>query len=119
MKSMSRRKRIALRLLIGIPIALAVLVLGAFTFFLLRYQNISRDCIWRHSAVAFVDTNGNGVRDPAEPPLKDVYFRIDDTYNHFTDVGSAHSNVRGEADLSVWLPGCPTAEFEVHTDPIP
>jgi len=116
---MSRRKRITVGLLIIIPVAIVALTIGAYVYLLLPENNTISDCIWTQSAIAFVDTNANGVRDSAEPPLKDVHFHIDDMHNHITNIGSAQTNATGEAKLFLWLPGCPTTKFEVYTDPLP
>jgi ligand-binding sensor domain-containing protein len=61
--------------------------------------------------------NNNGVRDPSDPPLPGVKFHVNDSLNGYSDVGdSSPSNWKGEAGLSVWLPGCPDAKFEVYAD---
>jgi sugar lactone lactonase YvrE len=45
-------------------------------------------------------------------------FSIDDTPGHQQDVGYlAVSNTAGEAQLSVWLPGCPRIAFELYAQP--
>jgi hypothetical protein len=79
------------------------------------------DCAWSGTAQAWVDTNNNRVRDPGEPPLPGVTFHVNDTYNGYPDVGRANgtSNWKGEAGLTVWLPGCPKVEFEVYADTPP
>ncbi len=78
------------------------------------------ECAWDGTAQAFVDTNGNRVADPGEPPLAGVAFRVDDPYNHLTEVTGRNaiiSDKAGKARLSVDLPGCPHAEFEVYAQP--
>lgn len=75
----------------------------------------SGDCIWYDEAKAWVDENKNGVWDDDEKPLAGVQFFIDDTLNGHVDVGEeAISGEEGNAELSVWLPGCPSVEFEVY-----
>lgn len=78
----------------------------------------SADCAWGGMASAWVDMNNNGMRDPGDPPLPGVTFHVNDTLNGYSDVGfsDSSSNWKGEAGLTVWLPGCPEAEFEVYAD---
>lgn len=72
------------------------------------------DCMWRGTAKAWIDENGNGNWDANERPLSGVSFHIDDVHNKYNDVGGAVSNAGGIADLSVWLPGCPNVAFEIY-----
>ncbi len=75
------------------------------------------DCAWDGTAQAFVDTNTNGTMDLGEPPLAGVAFRVDDPYNHVTNATGRSpiiSDGAGRALLSVFLPGCPHAEFEIY-----
>jgi len=76
------------------------------------------DCSWGSTAVAWIDANANGLYDKGEQPLPGVEFHIDDILNHSSDVGRPASidNSKGEASLAVWLPGCPSATFEVYPD---
>lgn len=72
------------------------------------------DCGWSGTAFAWIDTNEDGVWDATEVPLPGVQFQINDTLNAFTDVGSdAVSDWKGYAYPTVFLPGCPDAEFEI------
>jgi hypothetical protein len=76
------------------------------------------DCAWWNEAEAWVDENQNGVWDDGEKPLAGVQFIIDDIRNNLQDVGEeAISGEDGKAALSVWLPGCPTVEFEISAKP--
>jgi streptogramin lyase len=65
--------------------------------------------------------NGNGVRDQGDPPLPGVTFHVNDILNGYSDVGDADgpSDWKGEVQLTVWLPGCPDARFEVYPDTPP
>jgi streptogramin lyase len=77
----------------------------------------SVDCGWDATAEAWLDKNGNGESDPGESPLANVVFRVDDTLNGDRDVGDyAVSDLQGRANLSVWMPGCPRVELEVHAE---
>lgn len=76
------------------------------------------DCIWGTTVQTWVDLNGNGLRDTSDPPLPGVTFHVDDILNGYSEVGGAESPTdwKGEARLSVWLPGCPSARFEIYPD---
>lgn len=75
------------------------------------------DCIWDATGEAWVDENANGIWDEGEPPLEGVEFHVDDILNGHADVGRATSDWDGKANISVWLPGCPKARFEVYAEP--
>lgn len=73
------------------------------------------DCIWSGTAFVWIDQNGDGIFQEGEQPVPDVSVLIDDTLNGYTDVGKqAKTSLEGEAELSVWLPGCPDVEFEFY-----
>lgn len=76
------------------------------------------DCMWSATVQAWVDINGNGLRDPSDAPLPGVTFHVNDTLNGYSDVSDANSPTdwKGETQLSVWLPGCPNARFEIYPD---
>lgn len=77
----------------------------------------SPDCEWSGTGVAWVDENGDGVRDPDEPPLSGVILHLSDTLNGVHDVaGPSVTNWKGEATLSVFLPGCPRVHLELRLD---
>lgn len=95
------------------PILVATAIL-----LLLNGTACTADCAWFDEVNAWVDENQNGVWDPGEEPLAGVEFIIDDVRNNYQDVGDeAISDEQGEAQLSVWLPGCPTVEFEISAIP--
>src|SRR5919202_482568 len=78
---------------------------------------VFEDCVWYASAMAWIDDNGNGVLDGREKPLANVTFYVDDTLNNIKKVGRpAVSDAQGQAQLGVFLPGCPRAAFEVYVD---
>jgi len=82
-------------------------------------SRVYEDCIWSGVAVAWIDTDGDSVHDAKEPPLSGVTFYVDDTINSLQRVGEGTSDWHGEAQVSVWLPGCPEARFEVYPDTVP
>ena len=78
------------------------------------------DCNWAHRAHTWLDSDGDGRRGPAEPPLAGFTLLVDDVANRFVAVGSpAMTDAAGTASLFVALPGCPRAEFEVYAMPPP
>jgi ligand-binding sensor domain-containing protein len=79
------------------------------------------DCAWDATAQAWVDLDHNGKRDQNDPPLPGVMFHVDDILNKYVDVAgrTGLSNWKGESKLSVWLPGCPSARFEIYPDTPP
>jgi sugar lactone lactonase YvrE len=114
-----------------IPLALLVLFLAIWILpnivFWLQYRGMpiaaqtggfAPDCIWSATVQTWVDMNGNSLRDPSDPPLPGVTFHVNDTLNGYSDVGNANSKTdwKGETRLSVWLPGCPNARFEIYPD---
>jgi hypothetical protein len=79
------------------------------------------DCIWKATGKAWNDDNKNGIWDTSEKPLANVLFWVDDPLNHLQKVNdfpedNVPSNAEGNAAISVWLPGCPSVEFEVYTE---
>jgi ligand-binding sensor domain-containing protein len=81
-------------------------------------SSIRPDCSWDAPALSWVDENGNGQWDAGELPLEGVQFHINDTRNHYQDVGGRSiSDWNGRANVFVWLPGCPAAHFEVYAVP--
>ena len=94
------------------------ILVSAAILLLLNGVACTADCAWYDEASAWVDENQNGVWDPEEEPLAGVEFIIDDVRNKYQDVGDeAISNEEGKAQLSVWLPGCPSVEFEISAKP--
>jgi len=114
-----------------IPLALLVLFFVIWILpniiFWLQYRGMpiaaqaggfAPDCIWNATVQTWVDMNGNGLRDASDTPLPGVTFHVNDTLNGYSDVGDANSKTdwKGETQLSVWLPGCPNARFEIYPD---
>jgi hypothetical protein len=93
----------------------------AFMFFsalhyILRVGGIG-DCTWYGSARTWVDSNGDGLFSAGEPPLDGVEIHIGNGQMGFADIsGRAITDTRGETQLSVSLPGCTSAAFELSVD---
>ncbi|RIK30471.1 MAG: hypothetical protein DCC56_09105 [Anaerolineae bacterium] len=76
------------------------------------------DCLWSAPILTWIDANENGVWDEGELPVEGVKFQVNDTQNNINDVGDiAVSDWEGKAQAFVWLPGCPSAKFEVLAFP--
>jgi ligand-binding sensor domain-containing protein len=74
----------------------------------------SADCSWSTTAFAWSDDNANGTWDPGESPLDGIHIKVNDTVNGYQNVNRrAVTNWEGATQVVVWLPGCPTARFEI------
>lgn len=79
------------------------------------YEAVFADCQWSGTGFVWIDQNGDGAYQDGEQPVPDVLVFVDDILNGYTDVGNkTKTSLSGDADLSVWLPGCPDAEFEIY-----
>jgi hypothetical protein len=93
----------------------------AFMFFsalhyILRVGGID-DCAWQGSARTWIDSNGDGLVDPDEPPLRDVEIHIDDVQNQIVDVSwPAITDQDGDVQFNVSIPGCSNTVFEIYVD---
>lgn len=72
------------------------------------------DCLWDADAQIWLDENENSLWDEGEQPLENVQVFVSGTRNRFDRKSGATRNRRGQANLSVWLPGCPEVHFEVY-----
>jgi len=101
-----------------ILIAIIPLIVGIFLSLNRTTTTSFVDCRWWGEAHAFIDKNQDGLKDASEPPLSGVSFYIDDVHNKYTKVGSeSTSDTKGISEITVWLPGCPTVEFEIYAEP--
>jgi hypothetical protein len=76
------------------------------------------DCVWAEDASAWLDTNGNGRREPGEGGLPGVRFTIQEQGGTGRRVPESFlSDNNGAARLHVFLGGCPEVHFEVHAEP--
>jgi len=75
------------------------------------------DCVWRGSARAWVDSNGDGRVSHGEPPLSDVQIHVDDVENQLMDVSwPAITDNNGDVQLNVSIPGCSNTVFEIYVE---
>jgi streptogramin lyase len=117
-----------------IPVILIAICIVAFLIqqlvWMMRYGGMpiaamtggfSPDCGWSATAQAWVDQDHNGKRDQTDPPLPGVIFRVNDVLNKYNDVArpTNPSNWKGESHLFVWLPSCPSAQFEIYPETPP
>ncbi len=94
-------------------------VLGVLSLLcLLVLSGCFADCGWGGTGLAWLDENGDGRRDPGEPPLENVRFVVDDTRARRRDVCEpAVSDAAGTASFSIFMPGCPEVAFQVRAEP--
>jgi hypothetical protein len=70
------------------------------------------DCYWSVNFQAWVDADGNGVRDQGEEPLAGVRFRLSESF-------SAVSDSRGLGHVFLFPAGCEGMEYAVTALPPP
>lgn len=101
-------------------ILITVFTIALMFFFALHYVlrvGGIANCEWHSSARAWVDSNGDGLVNNDEPPLRDVEIHIDDVANQLVDVGwPASTDKYGAVQLNVSTPGCSDTVFEVYVD---
>src|SRR5438552_8371047 len=76
---------------------------------------ITADCGWSAQVSAWLDSNGNGMREADEPPIPNVnfYFNNANTSNQYQR-GPFVTNSKGETQLNEFMPGCPGRAFEIY-----
>jgi hypothetical protein len=67
--------------------AIALIVFSALHYILRLGGIADAGCDWHGSAKTWVDSNGDGIVNNAEPPLGEVEIHVDDFQNQFVDVG--------------------------------
>jgi hypothetical protein len=93
----------------------------AFMFFsaihyILRGGSIA-DCSWQASARAWVDSNGDGLPNPDEPPLHDVAVHVNNLQNQIVNMSwPAVTDQDGEVLLLVSIPGCSETRLVISVD---
>lgn len=93
----------------------------AFLFFsavhyILR-EGHGANCTWQSSARAWIDSNADGRIDPDELPLHDVQVHVNDVQGRFLSTGwQAITDQHGDVQLSISIPGCSDALFEISVD---
>ena len=71
------------------------------------------DCGWDGTAVAWLDTNNNGIWDEDEVPLTNVEFYVDGWNDWYIDDAFASKDApTGGVGIVVWLAGCPDVSFQ-------
>ena len=74
---------------------------------------VPHDCRWSADVLAWVDTNANGTRDTGEEPLRGVkFFYTGGTFQEQPVI----TNLKGEALLTEFMPGCPYRVFEIRPE---
>lgn len=74
------------------------------------------DCEWSGIAFAYIDENEDGVFQKDEHPLPGVTFHVLDRLDQSSEVQTGISEVNGEAELFLFLFGCPQVEYEITAD---
>lgn len=78
---------------------------------------VVRDCSFRETARAWIDANENGSWDEGEQPLENVLFTVKPTGMGYAYLRTtAVSNQQGEAELHLFLAGCPDVSLSVQAD---
>lgn len=78
---------------------------------------VVNDCFFRATAKAWVDANENESWDDGEQPLENVLFTVKPTgMGHAYLRTTAVSNQQGEAELHLFLAGCPDVSLNVRAD---
>ncbi|HXQ36756.1 MAG TPA: hypothetical protein VN843_22275 [Anaerolineales bacterium] len=94
-------------------LSIALMVFSALHY-ILKVGSVV-DCAWHGSARAWIDSNGDGLVNKGEPPLRDVEIHIDDVQNRLIDVGwPATTNQNGNTQLNVPMPKCSDTVFEIY-----
>ena len=94
-------------------LSIALMVFSALHY-ILKVGSVA-DCAWHGSARAWIDSNGDGLVNKGEPPLRDVEIHIDDVQNRLIDVGwPAATNQDGNTQLNMPMPKCSDIVFEIY-----
>lgn len=72
---------------------------------------------WVVEAYAWLDENGDGLRQGSEKPLGNVQFYVDDVANGYERVKGGVSSSEGRARFGNSLAGCSVTRFEVYAIP--
>ena len=99
-----------------ITVSTIALIFFSTLHYILKAGGIS-GCAWHGSAIAWIDSNHNGLLNHGEPPLSNVAIHIDDMQNDLVDVGwPAITDKNGNAQLIVSNPNCSKRMFEIYAD---
>jgi hypothetical protein len=84
--------------------------------YILRVSGIG-DCVWQGSAKTWVDLNGDGLVNHAEPPLGNVAIHIDDVNNWHSNISwPAVTDEYGDVHFTASVQGCTDTVFEVYVN---
>ncbi len=101
-------------------ILIAVFTVALMFFSVLHYilrVDSATDCAWHGSARAWVDSNGDGLVNRDEPPLREVKIHVEDVENHVGAAGwSAVTDKDGDVQFNIPIPGCVDTTFAIHLD---
>ena len=101
-------------------ILIAVFTVALMFFPLLHYilrVGSTADCAWQGSARTWIDSNGDGLVNPGEPPFADVKIHVNDIENPLADAGwTATTDKDGDAQFNIPIPGCEATVFEIYAD---
>jgi hypothetical protein len=87
--------------------------------YVLRAGSVA-DCAWHGSARTWIDSNGDGLVNRGEPPLRGVEIHVDDIGNGLVavvDAGwPAFTDKDGDVQFNIPMPGCANTTFEIYVD---
>ncbi len=97
---------------------------GALMFFAVLHYVLrvdsTTDCAWHSSAKTWIDSNGDGLVNREEPPLRDVQIHVVDIENHLLSVGGAGwtavTDKDGDVQFNIPIPGCANITFAIYAD---
>jgi hypothetical protein len=112
---MSRLLEFFLGSLLVATFTVALMFFSALQY-VLRVGSID-DCAWYGSARTWIDSNGNGLVNPGEPPLAGVEIHVDDVRNQLVNIGwPAVTDQDGDTQFNVSIPGCLDTVFEIYVE---
>jgi hypothetical protein len=85
-----------------------------FAIALVTFFAASCDCGWRASSKVWLDENGNGLHDPAERPLENIWLRAVSA-SGWTDPRAWITDRNGEAALEIFPTDC-DATYQVYPE---
>src|SRR6185503_4667879 len=74
------------------------------------------ECSWSGMALAWNDSNANGIRETTESPLSDVRFFTDGYLQESEIVDWGVTGTGGSIGLILLLTGCPDLQFDVYPE---
>ena len=74
------------------------------------------ECSWSGLALAWNDSNGNGIREDTEPPLSDIRFFLEERLHNSEKSDQGSTGTGGSIGMIVMLPDCHDVQFEVYPE---